>query len=119
MKARADSLLERLLRLSESRMVLAYLSYAHEVTIIARETYPELTEVPMPDLARACNETLHHLSGHPKRLLEGAADPQSNRSFAEMILGAAVQRRWLPFLERAVAHAESESQKQGAGCPSK
>ena len=114
-KERTNLLIERLLRLSDSRQVLAYLTYAHGVTVIARETYPEVTDVPKPDLARECNETLHQLSGHPKRLLDGTSDAQSNRSFAEMVVQSAVQCRWLSLLERAVAHAESKSEMHGDG----
>jgi len=102
-----NRLLERLLRLSDEQMVFAYLSYAHDITVVARETYPEVTAIPNRALARACNETLHQLSGHPRRLLAGTSDALSNRSFAEMIVESAVQRGWVADLERAVRHSES------------
>ncbi|MCP3142401.1 hypothetical protein [Pyxidicoccus xibeiensis] len=93
-----DELKAVLIEMPASEKVRSYLSYAHELTIVARESY----DGSSPQLAWVCNEALHRLMGHLIRLHSGVTDPESEQSFARMIVETAESRGWLAMLRRSL-----------------
>lgn len=99
----ADDCKERLARMPADRKVLAYLAYAHQVTIEARECY-DGSKPPRFNL-RTCNEVLHRLTGHLFALQSGRTDAASEQSFAELVVATADAHGWLALLGRALTTA--------------
>lgn len=93
----ADECRSLIVGMSTSGRILFYLTYAHRVTIVAREFYDDLDSLRLRD----CNETLHRLAGHLVKLQSIGVDSATEESFAKMIVADAGSRGWLSMLRRS------------------
>lgn len=58
--------------LSESEQLRVLADYAHDLTVIARDTYlPQTQDIAHPRRLRLLNEVQHRVTGHMRRLISG------------------------------------------------